>query len=273
MKRITTLLACGITSAVLTQNASAQVLVNDNFDSYADQAAFLTAWPVVSPQPSGILVSTQSVSFANSVNNVATALAADAQRNQRSFTESGLPSAISSITFSFDFYDSNAAASPYRQFSNLQDGTAPASFGQLVAMGLNNNQASTANGGNFYMARILGFTPSDTGGSSGSFFKLNEAGAPLRTTGWHNLAVTINDVDFRFFVDGILSETVAQTGALSLRSYDVVRLGSGLSNAGNEAFYDNVRVEVIPVPEPSAMALGLLGGVGLMFGLSRWRAR
>jgi hypothetical protein len=121
------------------------------------------------------------------------------------------------------------------------------------------------------MARILGYTPTDTGGSSGSFFKLNEAGAPIRSTGWHNLAVVISDLDFKFYVDGILSETVAQTG--TLRSYDVVRLGSGLSNAGNEAFFDNVTVEVIAVPEPPAMALGLLCGLGLLFGMVRRRAK
>ena len=69
-------------------------------------------------------------------------------------------------------------------------------------------------------------------------------------------------MDFRFFVDGILSKTVSQTG--TLRSYDHVRLGSGVSNAGNESFFDNVIVSVNPVPEPSTIALALLGGAGFL---------
>ena len=130
-------------------------------------------------------------------------------------------------------------------------------------MGLNNNQTSAANGGNYYMARILGYNPNETGATTaGSFFKLNDVGAPLRSTGWHNLSVVISDVDFRFYVDGILSETVLQAG--TLRSYDHIRLGSGLSNAGVDSYFDNVRVEVVTVPEPGMAALLGLGFSGLI---------
>ncbi|MEO6035477.1 MAG: hypothetical protein ABIQ35_09500, partial [Verrucomicrobiota bacterium] len=188
-------------------NSSAAILVQDNFDGYADQAAFQAAWPLVTAS-SGILVTTNAVSLPNSISYDITGT----QRNGRSFTESGNPSQLNAITFSFDFYDSDAALNPYRQFANLQDGTAPGSYGQLVSMGLNNNQISTANGGNFYMARILGYTPTDTGGASGSYFKLNTNPLLLRTTGWHNLGVVITDVDFKFYVDGSLAETVLQTG-------------------------------------------------------------
>lgn len=268
MKRITTVLACGITSVALLQNASGQILVNDNFDSYADQAAFLAAWPVVGTQPSGILVSTQAVSFANSVSiNTGTATA-DSQRNGRIFTESGVPSAFSSITFSFDFYDATGTGNPHRSYANLQDTTAPSASGQLISMGLNNNLLAAAQDGNFYMARILG--GSANGGAVSVYFKLNDAGAPLRSLGWHNLAVTISDVSFAFYVDGILSETVANS--LTLRSYDNVRIGAGVTSLA-PSWFDNVRVEVIPVPEPSIIALGLLGGLGLMFGMARRRAR
>jgi hypothetical protein len=72
--------------------------------------------------------------------------------------------------------------------------------------------------------------------------------------------------DFDFYVDGQLAERVHNVGtAAQFRSYDVVRLGSGLSNAGNAAWWDNFRVEVIVVPEPSAAALGLIGGVALLW--------
>jgi hypothetical protein len=236
-------------------SADAAILLQDNFDGYADQAAFEAAWPVVTA-PSGTLSTAQSVTAPNSIHYAANT--ANVQRNQRLFTESGNPSASNIVRFSLDFYDSNAALAPYRQHANLQDGTAPGSGGQLISMGLNNNLTSAQEGGNYYMARILG--ANSNGGTAGAYFKLNDAGAPLRSTGWHNLAVEISDVDFKFYVDGILAETTPQ-GALLLRSYDVVRLGSGLSSTA-EAFYDNVTVETIP--EPSALALLVLGGAGLL---------
>lgn len=224
----------------------AAVLVQDNFDGYADQAAFLAAWPAVGATASGTLSTAQAQSPPNSINYAAT----PAQRNERTFTESGVPAADSIVVFSFDFYDANADLNPYRQYANLQDGAGPSSGGQLVSMGLNNNLISTAEGGNYYMARILGF-------NANAYFKLNDTGAPLRSTGWHNLAVEISPVDFKFYVDGILSETVLQSAAGSvLRSYDVVRLGSGLTST-SEAFFDNVRIET--VPEPSSSMVAVLG--------------
>jgi hypothetical protein len=229
---------------------SAQVLLQDTFDSYADQAAFQAVWTPIGATPSGTLTSAQSVSAPNSI-NYATA----AQRNERSFTESGLPDVAMGniVRFSFDYFDSNAGLAPYRQYANLQDSAAPSASGQLISMGLNNNLTSAAEGGNFYMARILGH-------NANAYFKLNDNPALLRSTGWHNLGVEISNVDYRFFVDGLLAETVPNT--FTLRSYDVVRLGSGLSSTA-EAFFDNASVQAIP--EPATLALASVAAVGLLF--------
>ncbi|MEX2138044.1 MAG: PEP-CTERM sorting domain-containing protein [Pirellulales bacterium] len=228
---------------------SGQTLLQDSFDGYADQAAFQAVWTTIGATPSGTLTSSQSVSAPNSI-NYATA----AQRNERSFAESGLPNIATGniVRFSFDFFDSNSGLAPYRQYANLQDGAAPSTSGQLISMGLNNNLTSAAEGGNFYMARILGH-------NTNAYFKLNDNPALLRSTGWHNLAVEISDADYRFFVDGALAETIPNT--LTLRSYDVVRLGSGLSSTA-EAFFDNVSVQAIP--EPGTLALVSVAAVGLL---------
>jgi PEP-CTERM motif len=236
--------------------AGAQILLSDDFDSYANQAAFQAAWPTTGTFTTGTLTGTLSASAPNSIAFAATPAT---QRNDRSFTESSTPSATNLILFSVDFYDSNAAASPYREFAQFIDG-AGTSSGQLVSLGLNNNLTSSADGGNYYMARILG---GDGGQGVSAFFKLNLGGAStLRSTGWHNLAVTISDTAFNFYVDGIFSETVANT--ITLRSYDSVRLGSGITSA-NTANFDNVRVEINPtvIPEPSGAML-LLAGFGAL---------
>jgi hypothetical protein len=62
-------------------------------------------------------------------------------------------------------------------------------------------------------------------------------------------------------VDNQLAERVSNVGtAASIRSYDVIRIGSGLSNGNTEAFYDNMRLEFIAVPEAgSFIAMGLVG--------------
>jgi hypothetical protein len=256
MKKSFLLFAAAAYSVLTPVPGRTQVLLNDNFDSYLDQPSFESVWSPVGSVASGALQGTNWVSAARGVYYGTTA-----QRNERSFTKSGTASAFDSITFSFNFFDYDSRSAPYRQYANLQDGTSPGSSGQLISLGLNNNLTATDDGGNFYMARILGY-------NGNAYFKLNDDPALLRTTGWHNLAVTISDVDFQFFVDGMLAETVSQAG-LTLRSYDVVRLGSGLSST-NPTFFDDVKVMVNQVPEPTIAAfLGI--GLCALIGIRRHR--
>ena len=280
MKQVNHLLCYGLVLSGMVDVAPAAVLLSDNFDGYADQAAFEAAWiPNGTVAPiSATLATDQAASGSQSIRIDGT-LTTGQQRNQRAFTESGIVTSTTLVVFSFAFYDSNAAAAPYRQFSEIRDGAATAT-GQLIGMGLNNNQLLSASGGNFYMARIVGYSPPtidldggpNEGGTlgSGAFFKLNDFGnSPLRSTGWHNLMVEIgtNDglsADFSFYVDGILAERVSDVGtAAQFRSYDAVRLGSGVSNASNPAWYDNVIVETVTIPEPSVAGLWLAGAVVL----------
>jgi hypothetical protein len=281
MKIATRFLCLGVFLAGMVLVSQAASVFTDNFDTYANQAAFEAAWtPIGTIAPvSATLATDQASSPPQSIRVDGTATTGQ-QRNQSSFAESGLVDTLTSITFSFDFYDSSAAAAPYRQFSVLQDGTGTAT-GQLIGMGLNNNHINSDSGGNFYMARITGYTPlaidpdggPNEGGTlaSGAFFKLNDfVNAPLRSTGWHNFKVVIStddgaSADFAFFVDNIFAEQVSNFGtAAQFRSYDVIRLGSGFSNASNAAWYDNFSVEVTVVPEPSTFGLCLLGVAALV---------
>lgn len=265
--------------ACLAGNADAQIVINDSFDGYANQSAFEAAWvPIGSVSPtSGTLSTTQSSSPTNSIEVLGTTTTGQ-QRNRATFPNTTLISPANQIVFSFDFYDSAPTASPFRQYVNLQDTTAPSATGQLIAMGLNNNQSGANSGGQFYMARILGYTvpvgadpdggPNESVGGAGAFFKLNDFGVGLRTLGWHNLKTVIStddglSSDFEFYVDGVLAERVSNIGtAAQFRQYDNIALGSGLSNASNTAYYDNMFLAVSPVPEPSSFALGLVAMLG-----------
>ena len=265
------------------RTASAALILSDNFDGYADQAAFQVAWPAIGTvAPTSAELSIAQSSSAPQSIRVPGTLTNSQSRNRRSFAESGSVDTTHRVNWSFDFYDGAPTANPARNYSNLQDTIAPGSTNQLVAMGFNNNQVATNSGGQFYMARILGYTvpttpdpdggPTETVGGAGAFFKLNDFGAGARSLGWHNLKVILStdnglSTDYAFYVDNVLAEIVSNIGtAASIRSYDNIVLGSGLSNASTEAFFDNVRLEY--VPEPSTIAL-----TGVFLGLAACASR
>lgn len=276
------LLACSGLSV-----AQGAMIINDNFDSYANQAAFEAVWtPIGTVAPiSGELSTAQASSTPQSVRNPGTATS-NQSRNQQIFSETSTLSSSGNLgigdklIWSFDFYDSDPTANPQRNYSNLQDSTAPSGTNQLIAMGFNNNQTSANSGGQFYMARILGYAASTTadpdGGpaesvaGAGAFFKLNDFGVGTRSLGWHNLKAILstNDglsTDFEFYVDNVLVEKVSDVGtATTIRSFDNIRIGSGLSNGSTEVFFDNMRLEYIPIPEPTTLVLAGLVSLGLL---------
>lgn len=270
--------------------AHAGLILSDNFDGYADQAAFEAAWtPIGTVVPkSGVLSTAQSSSSPQSIQVPGTATSSQ-YRNQRSFTETSTFSSSGNlgigekVIWSFDFYDSAPTGAPARNYSNLQDTTAPAGTNQLVSMGLNNNQSGANSGGQYYMARILGYTvpttadpdggPNESVGGASAYFKLNDFGVGSRSLGWHNLkaVITTDDglsTDYEFYVDNVLAERVNNIGSTSsIRSYDNIRIGSGLSNGSTEAFFDNMHLEY--VPEPSVLLLSSLASVALLFARRR----
>jgi len=278
----TPLLGAAIAIAASASAAQGAVLLSDNFDGYADQAAFEASWPAIGTVApiSAVLSTTQSVSAPKSIQAPGTATTGQ-NRNRKSFAETSTVFALApgnSITWSFDFYDSAPTGSPQRNSCNLQDTTAPSLTNQLVSMGFNNNQTGANSGGQYYMARILGYTvpttadpdggPTESVGGSGAYFKLNDFIAPNRSLGWHNLKVVIstddgNSTDYAFYVDNVLAERVSDIGtAATIRSYDNITIGSGNSNGSTEAFFDNMSLEV--VPEPASIGLLGLGGIGLL---------
>ena len=258
---------------ILAVSTHAAVVVDDGFE-YASQAAFDAVWTPITTSPT--LDSSRFATGAKSVTVPGSATVATA-RARLTFGDIAAPSTSTTVTWSFDFYDSLSTAPPARNYANLQDTTAPAGTNQLISMGLNNNQSTTNSGGNYYMARILGYTPLATdvdGGpgetgtlGAGAYFKLNDYGVGLRTTGFHNLKVIVNtddglSTDYAFYVDNVLAETVNNVGtaASSFRQFDNIALGSGLTDAGTEAGFDNMFLSTVTTPEPTTLAaMGLVG--------------
>ncbi len=276
MSKTLTTSALAICLGGLALNASAQTIFSDTFE-YADQAAFQATWaPIGTGSPSSAELSQAQAASGTKSIRLPGATVNNTSRNRRTFAETAVTTATK-LTWSFDFYDTAPDGSPARNYCNLHDAAGGA--GWLIAMGFNNNQSGTVGGGQYYMARVVGFSPTivdvDGGPDEGavavdSFFKLNDFGVGLRTLGWHNLKVEITSddgvsSDFAFYVDGVLAERVSNIGT-SLHSYDNATIGSGLSNASTEAFIDNMVLEVSPIPEPSAATFGLLG-----LGLFLWR--
>ncbi len=87
-----------------------------------------------------------------------------------------------------------------------------------------------------------------------------------RSTGWHDAEIT-GEADplnagkaiYRFYIDGVLGGSLSGAAA---PSYNWLVLGSGLTTASPIAF-DNV--DVLVVPEPSALAFGFLGAAALLY--------
>ena len=114
--------------------SKAAVIFSDNFDGYANQAALQAAWPTIATTTDttkqNIQLSTaQAQSTANSVyvpvSTTATTTSME-YRNRRSFSETSTQSTSGNlgigdqIVWSFDFYDTNPAGSPQRNFANLR---------------------------------------------------------------------------------------------------------------------------------------------------------
>jgi hypothetical protein len=273
MKSSRVLLWAGATSMAFAAAANATVIVNDTFDTYADQAAFNAVW-VPYTAVSANLTNAQAASAPNSVGVPgSTSQTTNDYRVRHTFAETTFDT-TTQLVFSFDFYDSAPAASPARNYVNLQDSASPGATNQLVSLGLNNNQTASNSGGNYYMARILGYNvpavdpdggPNESVTGSGAYFKLNDFGVGLRSAGWHNLKVVMSTsdgttTDYEFYVDGQLAERVSGVGTV-IRSYDNIAIGSGLTNANTAAYFDNIRLEV--VPEPATIGLLALGGLFL----------
>jgi hypothetical protein len=237
--------------------ASAATIIQDDFESYADQAAFEAAWPPVSAGNAGTWSNAQAYSPTHSVFFPKT----PATKNDfRNFAETVATDA-NPLEYSFRFYDS--VVQNARNYVQLSDDV-PTTNGQLVAIG-NYNATPGATGAQmnrYYSARVLGVVG---GGTAPGWFLMtddpNSTTNGYRTVGWHEFKMVIKSDVIDFLVDGIVRKAnVPYRSGTGVVSFDRTRLNSGLTST-NDAYIDDVLLQT--TPEPAAFGLFVLG-LGLL---------
>ena len=255
MKRIIILLALGITSSAWLQTTTAQVLINDNFSSYANDAALTAVWPRVSgdvtsiylqadPDPSG--TRGQGIQQVN--------VGANVGRLRQTFAAT-TPTDSAPLVFRFDFYDANGGSTSGRDYVELRNS---ASATGLFAGGLNNSVNTGTYAQGQYQARDL---------DSGGWVQLDT----VRSVGWHTFEFTIKSTTVDLRIDGVLDPQFTGRAWSGGVAYDWYHIGSALTS-NTSADYDNAYLAVVAVPEPSSVALLALGALGCAW-LVRRRAK
>lgn len=242
------ILAASIAMALISASTGLAQTVTDDFDGYADQAAFDAAWTAGTAAMT-LTTTNQSVSGANSIYQGTVA--------QQSRIEIGYEIPVSMLDFSFSFYDPVGDGSLARTYGMVyaHSGDWGVGLQQLVAIGKYNGIATTKYSGRVAFGSV-------------SWFALDAATSPDRSVGWHEARITGSLVggqaQYDFYIDDLLAGTRTST---VIADFDWIVMGSGLSST-HGMWYDDVS---IMVPEPSSLALSLLGGFGLLAAIRRRR--
>jgi hypothetical protein len=258
-----TLLAVTSTVALLTFSARADFF--DNFDTYTvGSLNGQGGWTV----DTGTLNVTAAAS-SSAPNSVVWASSASSRAH---IAVGGTGIAATALDWSFKFDDVGAT----RDYNALYAYTGAWTVGLQTAMGFGDYNSVSGK----YMGRyssITGATYADgalsDGGTAGWFSLGNGGGAGVAlargtaTLGWHfmevkGLADPVNagKAEFQFYIDNNLVGTVA-----NLTSYNLTfaTIGGAVSVGITGGNTDDYSVTTALVPEPSTLALSLLGGFGL----------
>ena len=234
-------------TAVLALTAGAQAAFFDNFDSYANQAAFNAVW---TPGTAAMTLDTDgSPAPQSSPNTIAQGLDAAA-----AFRNLGADSVqLRNVDFSFDFYDGGAALG--RTYALLESrGSSPTAsrsegLNQIIAIGKYNGTATTKYSGRIAIGSI-------------NWFNLDAPTSPDRSVGWHTMRIVGDGAPaptLTFYVDGKIGKQVTLTQAQGDVLMNWVQVGSNLTSA-TTANFDNVSV----TPEPAPLGFLALAGLAML---------
>jgi hypothetical protein len=225
--------ALAVVAAVISSQA--QSVFSDDFESYADQAAFDASW---TPRTTAMLLSTaQKHSGTNSILQDATALKSVKPLSAHVTSEN--------LYLSCWFRDGSGGNSA-RSFITVEgratDGDYTSSLVQLVAIGRYNN----ITGSKYYGREANGSGGGTSEGATAmtaTWFQLG--GAANKSTGWHRAeiaGVRMPDlsIKYRFYIDGVLGGACTDAGGN--RDFNFVACGS-FSTSTDTTYFDDVKVE------------------------------
>jgi len=235
--------------AFASASQATTVLLFDDFDGYADQAAYAAAWPAAtvgwplsaSTQPM-LLDTAKGYSGTQSVHGVCTANGEFKSYRNFAPTEA---TADQPIAFSFMFELEGAGNRSYAEIRAFDDTYPAGGLQRLLALGVNNAPEPLTQ----YSFRTYG------GGGDAW-----QQGTVARQEGWVELKAMIYPDKVDYFVDDVLAHSSPQDNVGI--QWNNVMLGSGITSAGLDAWYDDV--SVVQIPEPATLAFLALGGLFLV---------
>jgi hypothetical protein len=243
-------------AAVLAGANGASASLIEDFDGYADQAAFQAAWPSwFADGTSMTLKQNLGLTGIQSVGGVATANSR--YRNYRNLDSFSAYAGTDAkpVEFELSVYDADPTKTGARNFCELR---------AYDASGGNEGMPSVSGGAGYGLQAIIALGLYNTPAAGTYDFRVYGGGANAwystgvaRKAGWHKMTALIGSTAVNVYVDDVLTNTV--TLKTPIPAFDGVVLGSGLTSAGYDAAFDNL--SVASVPEPVTVLLLAAGGL------------
>ncbi|MBN2446839.1 MAG: hypothetical protein JXO22_08945 [Phycisphaerae bacterium] len=221
--------------------ASAQVIWADDFDGYADQAAMDAVYTQAYPAAPALLDQTKGFSDGQSV-HFGQPTVNYTEKMYKNFGQEvdGTDAAPLKVEFMVDL---DTIIWSTRQYIELRGylgaGYADGALEDLFAQGFTSSGVDTAK----VSGRLIG-------GPEAGWFSYNAD----KSLDWMKLTMLVKSTTVEYYVNDVLDTTKTRGGAVT---YDCIVIGSGLSSAGADVWFDDLVVEIIPEPA-SLMLLGLL---------------
>ena len=248
---------------VSASSAFAQVTIwSDTFESYANTAALSPTYTQLYPTYPMLLDTTKGYNSSQSIHFGATT--ANSQARAYFNLPGGPVNASDASPIKVEFMvDTDVNIWSTRQYIELRSYSGGAynsgTLNQLFALGFVSSGADTTR----INKRVL-YAPSGAGWGNLTDLYATRATVADPSNNWTKVSMLIKSSTIEFYVNDNLDTTQPiNTGLL----YDSVVIGSGLSSAGADVWFDNL--SVIVVPEPTTLTLSVLGGLGLLWIIRR----
>lgn len=241
--------------------ANAQVIFEDDFESYADTAGLGGVWTLGD--------GTLDTTLGNGGNSLDHPGTLGNNTNSVNFADL-LPGIGETLTYSVDIYDDGGDGSTgASENRRLTAGLRGAGSANIIEMGMYNNPAHYAYRTVLFAAGATNWVAFDNLVDDAGDDIINQA-----FVGWHRFTAEITGGEFNNGVidfsldlntDGNINATASVPISFNAAGWNIIRLGgpSNLSSPQGGANFDNVSLVLTAVPEPSSMLLGLLSLVGL----------